>query len=1667
MPSASGAPPAPTPGSPPPGPPAQDPWSQYHAQNPLTTPEFAPTYGDIPELAQAISAQMPEVSGAQVTGVQYRALQAAETGALAAKVSPEAYDRAMSYRRDQTIGSILSSPFVQLPLAAGRAAFEGITAPIRLVAEPLTDVGKAIGGLIGLTADAVSDIETDPHYARPGSGALQSAGVKHQALVWAARRQEEIAQERGLPSYDAANPIQKAVIDGQTYKETWDAMHVFGTPGTSPIGVSEPVPGFKGIAETTPLMFALGPLARGAGAAARALPAGERFAPIVESYIANAGMPTPTMGRAAAAAFRAGMREARAAPGSLRTMLTKGVRDFSADENGYLDLNAMLGQNAENPGMVSDVQDVVPTSEGGSHILNYKLVDAQDLVTSHSPDGVANGDYPSGLQPRDRTRAAARLQHDSIAQNLNPAMLLRGGSITEGTPIVEAGTNVTSSGNGRVAAILRAIQQYPQRYQDYRAQLEARAADFGFTPEQVASLQHPVLVRERAGGMASQDFAAAANGRATAVMSPSETARLDSSRLSPGILASLRVPEGATVDEALLSSANAPLRTALMQTIPPEERAGLMDAQGNMTRGALERLKSALFASTYPGDAGHQLLQRFVESPDPGMRNVEAALFRSLPAMSKAEGLAITGARPGALSIGADVAAAVAEMDRLDRAGLDVASETQQAAGGELFPGAGTTAALSPEALRLLEVIGALRNRPRQLADFFNAYADGVDRLGAQGSLFGAAPTKRDLIDRAFAEASPRSAEANPARWAEQNGPQTTPSAAAPGAVPGEAPPLGTEAPPEGAAAAGAPAGGPVPGPGEPSAAIPGEGTRPGEPSAETPPTGQAGLPPTRAAKSTRGAASGPDDIRIQSALSTVPRTAPRTGTPLSKALGGLSQTLRRGLATPEGATLTAEAIAKDDTVGPVLGKALRGAGLRQTDANKLALARALIERERAPLPARVPGHGLRAPSFQGVDIGRLTKAIQEAGYNSIQAFAEAVRSGAAETSGAPQGLIDLFRRTEAEVGMLDRGVSPDVIERTLGPATPLPEIAAVAPPEPAAAPTAAEAPAPAAPAAPSLSERIDEAIARGFPRQPTAAPPVGGAATPTEALPGPGTAATLIDRMREAGVPESDIRSYVGKDNYVPPGGGGKPPTTGPEGVGPADQTPGAKPPSTMRQKINDFIRSYSASAQLGPGIVPIKITTDVIRVASDAVTRAAAVLPGPTHVEGRTLGGYVAATRAGFDGLDKMMTEVRDAFRGLVPGFTESPERTASSVASLNPTGRLISAVTAIPQHYFRNIHLYNAAADAATAAGKTAEEATTAGQAAVSAPTRTQFSEAEYLARRSVMTNDNKVSVAMRDLASSLDRHGAPEAATILRVLVPFVRFPTNLLMAGSHFDPVMGIVPLYRSLARVAPADMGAQAAHAAGLMTPAEASAVRLRYTMGAAGTVGLGFAAASGNITGDGPSSTQAKAAQFSKGIPPNSVRILGRWYPNIAFGELAPLLNHMGNYADSMRSAPAGQQNDLGTEMTRYLVSTLPASMDELHYGGRLLVISSLLQNDPGGARLIAYGLGRVIPGIGILRDITYATEDASLKFPKQKITDLATEAKAVTDRIVATFPKDLRDVLDPSLATLPRGFPHSQKPGIGEVLPVGQPGPTARPFGAGAPPAPAGPSIWDGVFR
>lgn len=374
--------------------------------------------------------------------------------------------------------------------------------------------------------------------------------------------------------------------------------------------------------------------------------------------------------------------------------------------------------------------------------FRYRVLDLGELVPSNLPSGAPNPAFPRELQPRARERVASQLQIDQIARGLEPDALLTDVGRLDAGPMIVGPDRIVESGNGRTLGLQRAAEQYPEQYQRYVDSLRSNLGEYGLTEDALRNVDRPVLVRERVTSVDRPAFAQEANNAGLLRMSNVEQAAQDAGNLSDDAVTALQVGENDTIASALRKTENRDLVRRWVGTLAENERAGVLDASGQLSAQGYERLTNALLMRTYGAGAGERLARTFIESADPTVRNVQTALMASLPDMARSEALIRGGQRDAGLSIAEDVAAATEMLARLRRDGMPVREYLSQSAMFERE--------LTPLQEYILEFLAGNQRRPSAIRETLKDYAARVENTADpnQVDMFGgqvAAPSREDL----------------------------------------------------------------------------------------------------------------------------------------------------------------------------------------------------------------------------------------------------------------------------------------------------------------------------------------------------------------------------------------------------------------------------------------------------------------------------------------------------------------------------------------------------------------------------------------------------------------------------------------------------------------------------------------------------------------------------------------------------------------------------------------------------------------------------------------------------------------------------------------------------------------------------------------------------------
>lgn len=253
-----------------------------------------------------------------------------------------------------------------------------------------------------------------------------------------------------------------------------------------------------------------------------------------------------------------------------------------------LKTSADFGSGA--PVVISDVQlspeqlgrvDVATASDGRKIPVQYAVIDAGDLLASHTVDGRTNEGYGDINQPA--VRAVA--------------------------------------GNGRIAGLQAAYNNNTAT--DYRAGLETDN-QHGIGTDVIQGMANPVLVRVMPKSFVTADIGDVSNVGGQLRLSPVEAAKNDGNRIDLGGLSFNE--DGGVNTNSLIQ---------FVRSMPKEEQGELIDKNGQPNSKAIDRLNNAIFYKAYGSDS---LIDLYAQAADPEAKLILQALARAASKVSQLEG---------------------------------------------------------------------------------------------------------------------------------------------------------------------------------------------------------------------------------------------------------------------------------------------------------------------------------------------------------------------------------------------------------------------------------------------------------------------------------------------------------------------------------------------------------------------------------------------------------------------------------------------------------------------------------------------------------------------------------------------------------------------------------------------------------------------------------------------------------------------------------------------------------------------------------------------------------------------------------------------------------------------------------------------------------------------
>ena len=251
----------------------------------------------------------------------------------------------------------------------------------------------------------------------------------------------------------------------------------------------------------------------------------------------------------------------------------------------------------------------------GSLPINFKyaVISADDLIVSHDAYGNVNQNYPSELQPRDRTRIASTAQILGMVKKIVPELLTSSPTAQNGSPIVNS-NGIVIGGNARSIALTEAYRTgYAEAYSKY---IEEHASEFGLNASGLP--KKPILVRVVDDGSDFVQLSKQLNAATTAGYSTTEQAMINE-ELVMKVISKLNLDESANLN----SSANRDFINSFVNLLSDNQRNEMVTSDGSLSAIGLVKVKQAIMSAAY----GSKEMLENLEQINPELANISNALM--------------------------------------------------------------------------------------------------------------------------------------------------------------------------------------------------------------------------------------------------------------------------------------------------------------------------------------------------------------------------------------------------------------------------------------------------------------------------------------------------------------------------------------------------------------------------------------------------------------------------------------------------------------------------------------------------------------------------------------------------------------------------------------------------------------------------------------------------------------------------------------------------------------------------------------------------------------------------------------------------------------------------------------------------------------------------------
>lgn len=270
--------------------------------------------------------------------------------------------------------------------------------------------------------------------------------------------------------------------------------------------------------------------------------------------------------------------------------------------------------------------------------VQYAIVEIDDLIISHTVDGIENPDYPSAMQPRDRSQSTSKLQVLDIANNLNPKRLGETFDTQTGAPIVGS-DGIVESGNGRSLSLAMVYAENGENALKYKEYLKAQNYP-------IENFEKPVLVRVANKNRELKErveFAQFANGKALGSYNATEQAVIDAGKISIEDFNFYKSGDLTKVENSTF------VQRIIDKVANVNELGEILDAKTKrLSQNGIDRIKGAMVLKAF-GDKS--LVRDLYTRTDNELKGIGNALADIAPKWSKMRQMA----KEGSIAVDADI----------------------------------------------------------------------------------------------------------------------------------------------------------------------------------------------------------------------------------------------------------------------------------------------------------------------------------------------------------------------------------------------------------------------------------------------------------------------------------------------------------------------------------------------------------------------------------------------------------------------------------------------------------------------------------------------------------------------------------------------------------------------------------------------------------------------------------------------------------------------------------------------------------------------------------------------------------------------------------------------------------------------------------------------------